>query len=208
MEVRFRDSRQIHDFVFRAVERTLAATKPTASGPVAASFGGAAGGDGEDAASMRDMTPGAFHGAEGSLRARRLSTRLRPSAAPPGGGSSRGSLAGSAAAARARAASGAPGPLRSSRGIAQSVANRRSRAATPATHPGTHDFDLERRAGRLDPDEDQPLGVAHRAAARRLHRRAEPLGPRARGHARRARARALRKAEGGAGRLRRRRPSS
>ena len=41
MEVRFRDSRQIHDFVFRAVERTLSATKPSASGPVAASFGGA-----------------------------------------------------------------------------------------------------------------------------------------------------------------------
>jgi len=28
LEVRFRDSRQIHDFVFRAVERKLAATKP------------------------------------------------------------------------------------------------------------------------------------------------------------------------------------
>jgi DNA mismatch repair protein MutL len=28
LEVRFRDSRQIHDFVFRACERTLAATKP------------------------------------------------------------------------------------------------------------------------------------------------------------------------------------
>jgi DNA mismatch repair protein MutL len=30
LEVRFRDSRQIHDFVFRAVERQLAATKPGA----------------------------------------------------------------------------------------------------------------------------------------------------------------------------------
>ncbi len=28
LEVRFRDSRQIHDFVFRAVERRLAGTKP------------------------------------------------------------------------------------------------------------------------------------------------------------------------------------
>ena len=28
LEVRFRDSRQIHDFVFRAIERTLAATRP------------------------------------------------------------------------------------------------------------------------------------------------------------------------------------
>lgn len=40
LEVRFRDSRQIHDFVFRACERTLAATKPNAAGApsVAASF--------------------------------------------------------------------------------------------------------------------------------------------------------------------------
>lgn len=35
LEVRFRDSRQIHDFVFRAVEQALAATKPNlASAPV------------------------------------------------------------------------------------------------------------------------------------------------------------------------------
>ena len=40
LEVRFRDSRQIHDFVFRAVERTLADTKPNAVGPVAAAFEG------------------------------------------------------------------------------------------------------------------------------------------------------------------------
>ena len=41
LEVRFRDSRQIHDFVFRACERTLAATKPNLAGApsVAASFG-------------------------------------------------------------------------------------------------------------------------------------------------------------------------
>jgi DNA mismatch repair protein MutL len=30
MEVRFRDSRQVHDFVFRSLERTLAATRPDA----------------------------------------------------------------------------------------------------------------------------------------------------------------------------------
>lgn len=33
LEVRFRDSRQIHDFVFRAVERTLAATRPGLASP-------------------------------------------------------------------------------------------------------------------------------------------------------------------------------
>jgi DNA mismatch repair protein MutL len=40
LEVRFRDSRQIHDFVFRACERTLAATKPNLAGApsVSASF--------------------------------------------------------------------------------------------------------------------------------------------------------------------------
>jgi DNA mismatch repair protein MutL len=34
LEVRFRDSRQIHDFVFRALERALAATRPTAAAGV------------------------------------------------------------------------------------------------------------------------------------------------------------------------------
>jgi DNA mismatch repair protein MutL len=32
LEVRFRDSRQVHDFVFRALERALAATKPNLAG--------------------------------------------------------------------------------------------------------------------------------------------------------------------------------
>jgi DNA mismatch repair protein MutL len=36
LEVRFRDSRQIHDFVFRAVERTLAATQPNLAAAPAA----------------------------------------------------------------------------------------------------------------------------------------------------------------------------
>ncbi len=36
LEVRFRDSRQIHEFVFRAIERVLAATRPEASAPAAA----------------------------------------------------------------------------------------------------------------------------------------------------------------------------
>ncbi len=41
LEVRFRDSRQIHDFVFRAVEQALAATRPSLAGaPAAASPGG------------------------------------------------------------------------------------------------------------------------------------------------------------------------
>ena len=41
LEVRFRDSRQVHDFVFRAVERLLADTRPNlASAPLAASPAG------------------------------------------------------------------------------------------------------------------------------------------------------------------------
>jgi DNA mismatch repair protein MutL len=35
LEVRFRDARQIHDFVFRTVERCLAATRPSGSGEIA-----------------------------------------------------------------------------------------------------------------------------------------------------------------------------
>jgi DNA mismatch repair protein MutL len=48
LEVRFRDSRQIHDFVFRAVERQLAGTKPGTSAvpPAYSSHAGAGGGNG------------------------------------------------------------------------------------------------------------------------------------------------------------------
>jgi DNA mismatch repair protein MutL len=45
LEVRFRDSRQIHDFVFRAVERQLAGTKPGSS-PVPPAYSGHAGSGG------------------------------------------------------------------------------------------------------------------------------------------------------------------
>jgi len=44
LEVRFRDSRQIHEFVFRAIERVLANTKPDAAAAPAAIAGFAAGG--------------------------------------------------------------------------------------------------------------------------------------------------------------------
>jgi DNA mismatch repair protein MutL len=45
LEVRFRDSRQVHDFVFRAIERTLAATKPNLAGAPAAALASLAGDD-------------------------------------------------------------------------------------------------------------------------------------------------------------------
>lgn len=43
LEVRFRDSRQIHDFVFRALERALADTKPNLAAAPAADSGGVLG---------------------------------------------------------------------------------------------------------------------------------------------------------------------
>lgn len=51
LEVRFRDSRQIHDFVFRAIERTLASTRPShAATPAArATFVEGSGAAGESA---------------------------------------------------------------------------------------------------------------------------------------------------------------
>jgi DNA mismatch repair protein MutL len=45
LEVRFRDSRQVHDFVFRAIERTLAATKPNLAGAPAAALASLVGDD-------------------------------------------------------------------------------------------------------------------------------------------------------------------
>ncbi len=54
LEVRFRDSRQIHDFVFRAVERRLAGTRPGAN-PATPAWQGAA----------RHSEPLALHGADG-----------------------------------------------------------------------------------------------------------------------------------------------
>ena len=70
LEVRFRDSRQIHDFVFRAVERTLADTKPSAAGLVAAPFGAAGGASYREAhaggVDARDLMNGDSSGASGS----------------------------------------------------------------------------------------------------------------------------------------------
>ena len=43
LEVRFRDSRQIHEFVFRALQRALASTKPDLSAPAASAAGTAPG---------------------------------------------------------------------------------------------------------------------------------------------------------------------
>jgi DNA mismatch repair protein MutL len=77
LEVRFRDSRQVHDFVFRAVERTLADTKPSAAGPVAAAFG--TGGSGGESNEWRDRMRGVLPGASVSLAEVRSSGASSPS---------------------------------------------------------------------------------------------------------------------------------
>ncbi|MBX3695250.1 MAG: DNA mismatch repair endonuclease MutL [Steroidobacteraceae bacterium] len=63
LEVRFRDSRQIHDFVFRAVERALAATRPAAAGAVQGSAAapgvtGVTGAPGAPAGTLASLWPG------------------------------------------------------------------------------------------------------------------------------------------------------
>jgi DNA mismatch repair protein MutL len=72
LEVRFRDSRQIHEFVFRAIERVLANTRPDAAGGPAAvaEFGGVgAGAHGDAGVGYRGGSPGERkHGNGGGYR--------------------------------------------------------------------------------------------------------------------------------------------
>ncbi|MEP7246513.1 MAG: DNA mismatch repair endonuclease MutL [Gammaproteobacteria bacterium] len=100
LEVRFRDSRQIHDFVFRAVERTLAGTKPKLEGAPAASasFGAHSGvafnGVGVDSsAGDGSENPSATHGGRpgGGYSASAGGSRSSGAGAYAGAGSSNGS---------------------------------------------------------------------------------------------------------------------
>ena len=54
LEVRFRESRQVHDFVFRSLERALAGTRPAASAAPAAAM---AGQDADSLASLSGVLP-------------------------------------------------------------------------------------------------------------------------------------------------------
>ena len=68
LEVRFRDSRQVHDFVFRALERALADTKPNLAAPPAADTGGVLRSDvggGAYAANDGGYTGGGMHASNG-----------------------------------------------------------------------------------------------------------------------------------------------
>jgi DNA mismatch repair protein MutL len=57
LEVRFRDSRQIHEFVFRAVERVLAGTRPEGGAPAAAMLAALEGGGAQSAPGGRSWMP-------------------------------------------------------------------------------------------------------------------------------------------------------
>ena len=87
LEVRFRDSRQIHDFVFRALERALAETKPDRDAP-GALRPGALGGTGARApglsAAQATALPLALLPRDGSAHAAwSLAAAVRESAAEP-----------------------------------------------------------------------------------------------------------------------------
>ena len=75
LEVRFRDSRQIHDFVFRALERVLAETKPNLAGAPAADSGGVLGGLRFDSGDPRGGNSG---GAAGNAAGGGYSSTRRP----------------------------------------------------------------------------------------------------------------------------------
>jgi DNA mismatch repair protein MutL len=60
LEVRFRDSRQTHDFVFRAVEQALAATKPALPAPVGPAAAAAPPGQTGEGHPERPPAPGAL----------------------------------------------------------------------------------------------------------------------------------------------------
>jgi DNA mismatch repair protein MutL len=182
LEVRFRDSRQVHDFVFRAIERTLAGTKPTHAGPAAAAFAGSGeGGDGGTGEGLhaRDMTSGAFPHAEGSL-----------GSLPSGSGASGFGAAEFGATARAGGfgaaelgATARAGGFGARGSGAAGGAGWGARGHAPAARQGAFDLREETRSpwriaeavrdsdlgsttfgsngtGELDSGEEQPLGVA------------------------------------------------
>jgi DNA mismatch repair protein MutL len=98
LEVRFRDSRQIHDFVFRAVERQLAGTKPGVSvaPPAMSGYGGHASALPLALRGAEQEGPGAVWALAGALRG--ASNDPAPFAPEPIGVASSGAPAYAAAA--------------------------------------------------------------------------------------------------------------
>jgi DNA mismatch repair protein MutL len=158
LEVRFRDSRQIHDFVFRAVERTLADTKPNAAGPVAALFEGSG---------VRDMGRGAFPDAEGSLRGASFETPGSELGRGERGGSERFGGGGSSGG---RAGAGFGSGTHVSRSALQGTFDLRDQARSPwriaevVRDPPGETFVANDATGFASDagadDDSQPLGVA------------------------------------------------
>jgi DNA mismatch repair protein MutL len=138
LEVRFRDSRQIHDFVFRACERTLAATKPNLEGApsVAASFG--ASGDASNVAQFNRF--GGDYGV-------RIGAHPRENGAGEDGANMRASFA-----------AGMSDPARLPRPSPQTAFDLRDEPRSP-WHLAEH-VRNSAPAEADATDEDQPLGIA------------------------------------------------
>ncbi len=182
LEVRFRDSRQVHDFVFRAIERTLAGTKPTMAGPAAVAFGGVAPGGGgaragagalneeEEGLHVRVMKPGVSHGAEGSPGEAPFSAgsregadgrdMLRGAFHGAGGLLGRGSFAGAGTGAGTAARGHAPAARQGAFDLREESRSPWRIAEAVRDSDAADETFVSNGVGQLDPGEDEPLGVA------------------------------------------------
>ena len=154
LEVRFRDSRQVHDFVFRAIDRTLADTKPTEAGPAAAAFTGSGEQDGESLRS-RDMPRGESLGAAGSRDGASPagSSHLHGYGAP---GAGRSGYGGGPSHSARQGAFDLREESRSPWRIAEAVRDQEGAAGTSVSNG----VDPAVEYSQQDPNEEQPLGVA------------------------------------------------
>ena len=153
LEVRFRDSRQIHDFVFRAIDRTLADTRPTEAGPAAAAFAGSGTQD-EEALRSLDMPRGESLGPAGSRDGapHAASSHFRGYGAPGAGRSSHGGPSHSARQGAFDLREESRSPWR----IAEAVRDQDGAAGTFVSNG----VDPAVEYSQQDPNEEQPLGVA------------------------------------------------
>jgi DNA mismatch repair protein MutL len=140
LEVRFRDSRQIHDFVFRALERALADTKPNLAAAPAAATGSVLG----DSPIANGVPTAASSGSPRSF------DTLRVSASLPLMESTRGAWQPTRCSWETQRNSWEP--TRSPWAVADAV-----READTATEPGSA---MPARESELPAGSEQPLGTA------------------------------------------------
>jgi DNA mismatch repair protein MutL len=172
LEVRFRDSRQIHDFVFRAIERTLAGTRPSHQGTPAASaasvLAGAGGAFTSHARGVSSEEAGVpFESTTGSDE----SLSPTPEASAGNGGLAHGTGDDPTAAHRAPAARHAPFGRGAAGGAGSAGYSRYAPSAQPSSQSPLDFRDDPRNPWNLadavrepeplaSADEDRPLGVA------------------------------------------------